>query len=282
MTDQLWEQSLTDIACNHLVDRTDDMHYRLRVVDLVDALAKQRSTNPLLILTLLPLFGIARSTALLEEELQTKATKILRHIVGNKKDAVVPASPDSALEALAELHTVALTVEISELGALCSQTAIYLVKAALASPAANAETSQAIADLYGDSFEAYLTTKNSKTKVQPFITADFAKRSPACAWPLFERFVKMASGETASVNAYRRMQAFEVAQALLTSYAALVRLLSQCCLAIAHPEPPSRRPQLRRKLFSPPFPPIGPLSSPLSPPPHRRPPRRAVPSTLVD
>lgn len=198
------------------------MHYRLRVVDLIDALAKQRSTNPLLILTLLPLFGIVRSTAVLEEELQTKATKILRAIVQAKKDAVVPATPDSALDALAELHTVAQTVEAAELGALCSQTAIYLVKAALASPAADAETSKAIADLYGDSFEIYLSTKNSKTKVQPLLTVDFAKRSPACAWQLFDRIVKSASGETSSVNAYRRMQAFEVAQALLTSYAALV------------------------------------------------------------
>lgn len=201
------------------------MHYRLRVVDLIEALAKQRSAHPLLVLTLIPLFDIVRSSSELELELQTKAAKILRQIVQSKKDLVPPASPSSSLAALAELHTIAASLDQGDLAPLCSQTAIYLVKSALASPGADASTSTAIATLFGDSFEVYLGKKNSKTKVQPSLTIEFCKRSPAAAWILFEKIVKLASSSSTVVNAYRRMQAFDVAQALLTSHAALVSAL---------------------------------------------------------
>lgn len=205
------------------VERTDDLHYRLRVVDLIESLAKQRSANPHLVLVLLPLFSIVRGSATVEQELQSKAGKLLRQIVSGRKDSPAPADPQSALEALEELHTVSQTVDSADLATLCSQTSIYLAKAALASPVADAQTSAAIAKLFGDSFELYLSKKNSKTRVQPALTVEFGRRLPACAWPLFKTVVALAGGAETAVNAYRRMQAFEVAQALLTSYAALVR-----------------------------------------------------------
>jgi DNA polymerase phi len=257
------------------------MHYRLRVVDLVEALAKQRSTSPLLVLVLLPLFGIVRSSSTLEQEIQTKAAKILRQIVQGKKDAVSPPTPDAALEALAELHTVSQTVDAADLATLCSQTAIYLVKAALASPTADASTSATIVKLYGDSFETYLSKKNSKTKVQPLLTIEFCRRSPACAWPLFARVVKLAAGKTSSVNAYRRMQAFDVAQALLTSYASLVRSLvlgfrsrmgKLTRTPLAHRKPPLQNPP-----SSPRCPRTVPPSSPSCPPPTSTRPHHSTP-----
>ena len=204
------------------VDRIDDMHYKLRVVDLLESLAKHKSSNPLLILVLMPLFSIVQSTAALEEELRLKATKLLRTIVGFKsKEPVAPAEPQMALDALNELHTVAASVENADLASLCSQTGIFLVKAALASAKANKKTSAAVAKAYANSLSQYLTKKNSKTKVQPLITVDFCKRAPATAWALWAGVVAVAGGDAASVNAYRRMQAFEVAHALLTSYGAL-------------------------------------------------------------
>jgi DNA polymerase phi len=200
--------------------RTDDLHYRLRVVDLLDSLVKQRLANPLLVLVVLPLFRIAKQAVAVEEELQSKATKLLRLIVRSRKDPPSPASPEASLEALAELHIMSRTVDSPELANLCSQACIYLVKSALASTTADASTSNSIATIYADSFKLYLSKKNSKTRVQPLMTIDFAKRSPACAWNMLSVAVELAGG--VGVNAFRRMQAFEVAQALLISYAALV------------------------------------------------------------
>ena len=205
------------------VEQTDDLHYRLRVVDLIESLAKSRSANPHLVLVLLPLFSIVRGSATVEQELQSKAAKLLRQIVSGRKDSPAPEDPQSALDALEELHVVSQTVDSADLATLCSQTSIYLAKAALASPAADAGTSASIAKLFGDSFELYLSKKNSKTRVQPALTIEFGRRLPTCAWPLFKTVVALAGGAETAVNAYRRMQAFEVAQALLTSYAALVR-----------------------------------------------------------
>lgn len=205
-----------------IVERTDDLHYRLRVVDLIESLYKHRSSNPLLVLVVLPLFNIVRSAVAVEQELQAKAVKLLRQIISTKKDSPAPEDPSLALETLAELHSISQSVDMSELATLCSQTCAYLVKSALASPAANAATFSAIATTYAGSFEIYLSRKNSKTKVQPALTIDFARRFPACAWNLFPRVVELAAGDKAAVNAYRRMQSFEVAQAILTSYSSLV------------------------------------------------------------
>lgn len=208
----------------YTAERMDDLHYRLRVVDLLEALAKQRTPSPLLVLVVLPLFSIIRRPSTLETELQEKSLKLLRHIVAARKDVPVSPTPQLALDALAELHVISQTVDAAELATLCSQTSVFLVKAALASPAANESTSSAIAEIFGDSFETYLSKKNAKTRVQPALTLEFAKRSPVCAWLLFDRVVDLASGKGVTVNAFRRMQAFEVAHALLTSQAAVVSL----------------------------------------------------------
>ncbi|KAK4703351.1 DNA polymerase phi, partial [Phenoliferia sp. Uapishka_3] len=218
-------------------ERMDDLHYRLRVVDLLESLVKHHSTNPLLVLVPITLFSIIRQASTVEKELQAKAIKLLRQLVAARKDIPAPSSPQLALDALEELHTLSHTVDVPELATLCSQTSIYLVKAALNSPAADASTSNTIVQLFGDSFEHYLSTKNSKTRVQPFLTVEFCRRAPAGAWPLFGRLVKLAAGETSSgtANAYRRMQAFEVAQALLASYAGLKTDVSKAGVLAAMP-----------------------------------------------
>ncbi|KAI5479615.1 DNA polymerase phi subunit [Pseudohyphozyma bogoriensis] len=200
-------------------ERMDDLHYRLRVVDLLELLGKQRTANPLLTLIVLPLFSIVRRSTPLEKELTQKSLKLLRQIV-SRKDVPAPASPDSTLEALAELHAVSQIVDSADFATLCSQTSVFLVKSALASPAADKSTSAAISKLFGDSFDAYLSKKNAKTRVQPALTIEFAKRSPACAWGMLEQVVSLANGDGAA-NAFRRMQAFDVAQALFTSQASL-------------------------------------------------------------
>ena len=56
------------------VEQTDDLHYRLRVVDLIESLAKSRSANPHLVLVLLPLFSIVRGSATVEQESTSSAT----------------------------------------------------------------------------------------------------------------------------------------------------------------------------------------------------------------
>lgn len=218
----------------HSAARTDDLHYRLRVVDLIDSLVKQRSANPLLVLVILPLFSIAQRAVSVEQELQSKATKLLRLIVSSRKDAPAPSSPQSALDALTDLLDISKTVDSPELANLCSQACIFLVKSALASPTADATTSTTIATLYAETFETYLAKKNTKTRVQPSLTIEFCRRVPGCAWGMMGKVIELASGEAG--NAFRRMQAFEVVQSLLTNYAALVRCnpLASISLSVPH------------------------------------------------
>jgi len=141
-------------------------------------------------------------------------------------------NPDSALQGLEELHAMSQGVEISEFAPIVAQTSIALVKAALAATTTTSDNStcstlKEISNLFANSFELYFRTKNSRTKVQPLLTNEFCKRTPLAAWGMFERIVKLARGQVegdkkSSVNAFRRMQAFEVAQTLLVSYTNLV------------------------------------------------------------
>ncbi|GAA5941137.1 uncharacterized protein JCM15063_000657 [Sporobolomyces koalae] len=205
-------------------DRTDDLHYRLRLLDLLEVLARKQPSSALLVPAFVPLLNLARSTAPLEIELRNKASKLIRFLVQPRKaaDSITPAEPDSALEALEEVHALAQGVEISEFAPIVAQTAVALAKIALASPAADATTSKAVSTLFADSFAQYLSTKNARTKVQPLLTTEFSKRTPAAAWGMFDQVVQLARGQVegdkkATVNAFRRMQAFEVAQTLIVS-----------------------------------------------------------------
>lgn len=149
-------------------------------------------------------------------------------------------NPDSALQGLEELHAMSQGVEISEFAPIVAQTSIALVKAALAATTTSDSTFSTlkeISNLFANSFEQYLGTKNSRTKVQPLLTNEFCKRTPLAAWGMFERIVKLARGQVegdkkSSVNAFRRMQAFEVAQTLLVSYTNLVSVFFSFSLSL--------------------------------------------------
>lgn len=215
-------------------DRQDDLHYRLRCLDLLDILAHARPSSPFLIPLYVPLFNLIRTaSSSLETELQTKAAKLLRFIVQPRKDkdglAALAASSESAqtaVEALAHLHRVAQSVDDATLAPLCAQIAVALVKAAVAlSPAESVgETHAAVARTFSGNLTQYLTNKNAKTRCQPLLTLEASKRTPAAVWPMFGDVVRTAGAVVGAekVNAFRRMQAFEVAHTLLSSYAGAV------------------------------------------------------------
>lgn len=218
-------------------DRQDDLHYRLRCLDLLDILAHAKPSSPFLIPLYVPLFNLIRTaSSSLESELQTKAAKLLRFLVQPRKDkdgsaasAASDESAQTALEALAHLHRAAQSVDDASLAPLAAQIAVALVKAAVAlSPAASAaETQAAVARTFSGNLTQYLTNKNAKTRCQPLITLEAAKRTPAAVWPMFGDVVRTAGASEGveKVNAFRRMQAFDVANTLLTSYAGLVSSL---------------------------------------------------------
>ncbi|GAA5989331.1 hypothetical protein JCM10908_001261 [Rhodotorula pacifica] len=212
-------------------DRQDDLHYRLRCLDLLDILAHAKPSSPFLIPLYVPLFNLIRTaSSSLESELQTKAAKLLRFLVQPRKDkdgsaasAASDESAQTALDALAHLHRAAQSVDDASLAPLSAQIAVALVKAAVAlSPAASAaETQAAVARTFSGNLTQYLTNKNAKTRCQPLVTLEAAKRTPAALWPMFADVVRTAGASEGveKVNAYRRMQAFDVANTLLTSYA---------------------------------------------------------------
>ncbi|GAA5868932.1 hypothetical protein JCM3774_006794 [Rhodotorula dairenensis] len=212
-------------------DRQDDLHYRLRCLDLLDVLAHAKPSSPFLIPLYVPLFNLIRTaSSSLESELQTKAAKLLRFLVQPRKDkdgaaasAVSAESAQTALDALSHLHRAAQSVDDASLAPLAAQIAVALVKAAVAlSPSAlAAETQAAVARTFSGNLTQYLTNKNAKTRCQPLVTLEAAKRTPAAVWPMFGDVVRTAgaSAGVEKVNAFRRMQAFEVASTLLTSYA---------------------------------------------------------------
>ncbi|GAA6004581.1 hypothetical protein JCM10207_000945 [Rhodosporidiobolus poonsookiae] len=207
-------------------DRTDDLHYRIRCLDLLDILAHAKPSSSLLVPVYAPLFTIIRTATPVEAELQNKAAKLLRFLVQPRKAASTStaatgetsdATAAAALDALEELHTAAASVDNGDLAPLCAPVALALVKAAVS--AAPLSAPAAVSRIFADSFEAYLVNKNAKTRCQPLLTTEVAKRAPAAAWGIREKAIELATSE--KCNAFRRAQAFDVVQTLVASYAAL-------------------------------------------------------------
>lgn len=209
----------------------DDSHFRMRVLDFVETLARHRPESELVVYTIVPLMRLSASTSAGEKELASKASRVLRGIVSGKKGTPAPLSPERALTALRRLCVFSRSLDMPELGPLLANAGVYLAKAILASPEAGPGESHAVAQTVADAFDEYLTRKNTRAKAQPRMTLEFARRVTACAWLMFERVAERAtpSSTTTSgggggggvVNAFRRMQAFEVLQALVVARAAM-------------------------------------------------------------
>lgn len=193
---------------------------QLKVIDLLEIFAKQQSTSPLILHTILPLFNAARRSGKEDVDIASKATRVLNGIVSKAKDYPTVTDSASVLEILKGVHQGSARSGTEDVESLAIPTSLYLCKIALADN--KAETQMAVVDTYVSSFNTYLIKKSCRLHGRFF--ESFINRYREAAWEMREPLLEACSEDTKTTDKHRRAGAFHLMSALLNTHAALVSL----------------------------------------------------------
>ncbi|KAG7092382.1 hypothetical protein E1B28_008739 [Marasmius oreades] len=176
------------------------VHFKNRVLDLVDIFLKKRASNPLILRTILPLVDVATRSTPDEKQLSDKAQGIIRYRIGKHKELPSDADLDVASAVLKDLHERATNARSSEYLATLSDCSIYVSRLM-----ANSGRIQEVLGLYRRSLSDFLTKKRSSLNYVFF--DGFLRRFQSEAWCLRDDILTLSQK---AVNAYRRCQALQL------------------------------------------------------------------------
>ncbi|TPX35785.1 hypothetical protein SmJEL517_g01918 [Synchytrium microbalum] len=220
------------------------LHFKLRVVTLLEIYYKKQPTNPLVIDTLVPLLRVALSSAqdTDSQTLHNKVVALLRKSVFKlKKYPIEEGVTASCIATMREIHGFAGRVKRKDLAELCSGVCMVLIKVmnhqdggSVDVPAAVvAETptgekhkkrrtggtghtvneilvrfdSTPVAEIYIESLTKYMSMKRSPT--QPLLFLDLINRYPEIGWGLATHVAKYTSIENVP-RSFQLVQAYVI------------------------------------------------------------------------
>ena len=191
-------------------------HFKNRVLDFLDIFIRNESTSPLIPTLILPLIETIKAARADEGHFTQKAAHIINGRVANLKQ--MPESLDSSddiVQQLHELHELSRKAPSSAFESTLSSASIYLSRVI-----AHSGRPEEVAEAYQESLKDFVTRKGSRLNISFFQT--WIKRQTAVAWLAGEEIVKLCQVEEA-VNEFRRMQAFQLLQDLVSNAQSLVR-----------------------------------------------------------
>ncbi|KAJ9108957.1 hypothetical protein QFC21_000280 [Naganishia friedmannii] len=185
-------------------NNTESVHFKLRVLDLVDAYMRKQASNPLIFEFIPILLHLAKGTGNKEQSLASKASGILKRF---DKATEIPTVTDMAATRgiLQSIHTAAITAPTKDFARVCSHCSIAVAKAV--AQATHGKTSadvDPVLDTYRETLKTFMTKKT--TKLPESFLAEFLQRQPEQAWSLRDDLLRYAGKE--SVNAYHQLCAF--------------------------------------------------------------------------
>ncbi|KAL7413375.1 DNA polymerase phi-domain-containing protein [Mrakia frigida] len=199
------------------------VHFKNRVLDIIETFVKKQPSNPLILRLVLPLLEIILNSGPTELHLSSKATGILANRICKSKDAMLISDRSEAVEVLGELHQAARKAQSAQVAKTCSQASVFVARALLqdqstpSSSSATKENEQPILDVYLASLEDFMTKKTTKVKASLFF--DLVARFPVTAWSMRDQIIQYAKSDGA--NGYRQTQAFLILNELVGQVPAL-------------------------------------------------------------
>jgi DNA polymerase phi len=178
------------------------MHFKNRIMDLLDLFVRRQPTSPHILQFLVPLLALTFSN---EKQVSEKATGLLMSRIGKLKD--VPANIDVAKASgiLNDLHVRARKVHSRDAIAIVSRCSLYISKALL-----NVGSDDTVRMAYTISLVDFTESKASNLNGQFF--CDFIGRYPRVAWDMREALLAAPMN---AVNVYRQGQAYMLLETLL-------------------------------------------------------------------
>ncbi|ORY24385.1 DNA polymerase phi-domain-containing protein [Naematelia encephala] len=192
------------------------LHFKNRILDFFDSIARRHIDNPVSIDLVLPLLRLIRSAGISETDLSNKASGILRARFIKAKDVPTSVPAEHARQVLEEIHELARRSASTEFSHLCSGTSLFIVRAL------DNDNSTAI-DAYSKTLKEFMTRKHSS--IQPAFILDLIKRYPTRAWSLRNDLLEYTADVSTSegINAYHQTQAFN----MLSAFASQLNLIAK-------------------------------------------------------
>ncbi|KAJ9097368.1 hypothetical protein QFC19_006836 [Naganishia cerealis] len=199
----------------------ESVHFKLRVLDLVDAYMRKQATNPLIFEFIPILLHLAKGTGNKEQSLASKASGILNKRFDKATDIPTVTDMDAARQTLQSIHTAAITAPTKDFARVCSHCSISVAKAvAQATHGKASADADPVLDTYRETLKTFMTKKT--TKLPESFLAEFLQRQPEQAWSLRDDLLRYAGKD--SVNAYHQLSAFTLLTQLSKHLANFVKV----------------------------------------------------------
>lgn len=192
-------------------------HFKIRILDLLDTLARKSPENPQVPRLVLPLIQVIMEASSDEQQLIDKTNGIIRKRIGTSQ--TIPEK-DVDLTALSldleEIHKIARKASHQKIppGTL-SAANVFISRILVQNQGMEAVTEQ-----HKESLRDFMTKKGSKINHTFFV--EFINRIPSAAWEIRQDLIQACAGGQ-SVNAYRQMQAIQWLNNLLPHIPQMVR-----------------------------------------------------------
>lgn len=188
-------------------------HFKNRVLDLVEIFTKRMPQSPYNMRLVMPLIELATKSSNDERQLSDKARGILNNKLAKLKDPLQGVDQEYAETILNELHTRARKANSSDALATLSHCSLFICRVLM-----NIGHEKPVLRLYSESIVDFMTRKASSLNVAFF--KDFITRYPALGWQLRDTILDTS---TKAINAYRKCQAFQLLNVILTLSASMVK-----------------------------------------------------------
>ncbi|GHJ85594.1 hypothetical protein NliqN6_1996 [Naganishia liquefaciens] len=201
-------------------NNTESVHFKLRVLDLVEAYMRKQSSNPLIFDFIPILLELAKGTGNKEQSLASKAAGILNKRFDKMVDIPIVTESEAAREILQIIHSAAITAPTKEFARVCSHCSIAVAKAVAQAPSETVSSeNDPVLATYRETLKTFMTKKS--TKLPESFLAEFLQRQPEQAWALREDLLRYAGKD--SINAYHQLSAFTLLTHMAKQLANLIK-----------------------------------------------------------
>ena len=193
------------------------MHFKQRVLDLVEIYLRKQPSNPLVFSFIPILLTLSQSSAPAEKSLAEKAKAILLRRFDKSAEVPVIEDVESAKKTLETIHNTARRTSSKEVGKACSNVSIFMAKAFNQSQSEGAAA--AVIETYRASLKDFLSRKTSK--LSPTFFQAYLERQPLQAWALRDDILRYARGD--AVNDFHYLSALNLLSAVAKQFSNVVK-----------------------------------------------------------
>jgi DNA polymerase phi len=186
-------------------EATQNIHFKNRVLDLVDIFVRRQPKSPYLSYFILPLLELSRQNDKAGKQLADKAKGILRTKFVRNKEAPSSLNQDRALKVLLDTHKLARKSPSPDHLTTVSACSLYMARLLV-----GAGEQSAVVKVYSESLKDF--SKRKASRLSPSFFQEFCQRLPAVAWEMRMAFV---DAMVESVSAFRKAHAFHFVGAFI-------------------------------------------------------------------